>query len=261
MQNEMIFNNGKIDLPIKEVNGELFFDAEQTAIGLGICLEKKGTAYVRWERVRKYLNSPQVEKGDYISEPDFYTLAIKANSKVAQKFQYWVTHEVLPKIRKTGSYSIQKPDSYMIADPVERAKRWIEEEEKRLALADELEQAKPAIEFYNDFASLQGAISIKKFSGVLISKGLWNGSPNDLYADFRNRGFTLTAPGQWNNPSTEYIRKVEKNNLNDLQNLLDRARKQAKALESTLDEINNFQIRKENKKSEFNENPDHKKRN
>lgn len=98
-------------------------------------------------------------------------------------------------------------DSYMIADPVERAKRWIEEEQKRLALADELEQAKPAIEFYNDFASLQGAISIKKFSGVLISKGLWNGSPNDLYADFRNRGFTLTAPGQWNNPSTEYIRK------------------------------------------------------
>lgn len=98
-------------------------------------------------------------------------------------------------------------DSYMIEDPVERAKRWIEEEEKRLALADELEQAKPAIEFYNDFASLQGAISIKKFSGVLISKGLWNGSPNDLYADFRNRGFTLTAPGQWNNPSTEYIRK------------------------------------------------------
>lgn len=55
--------------------------------------------------------------------------------------------------------------------------------------------------------------------------------------------------------------KVEKNNLNDLQNLLGRARKQAKALESTLDEINNFQIRKENKKSEFNENPDHKKRN
>ncbi|CCI87007.1 hypothetical protein [Lactobacillus gigeriorum] len=45
--------------------------------------------------------------------------------------------------------------------------------------------------------------------------------------------------------------KVEKNNLNDLQNLLGRARKQAKALESTLDEINNFQIRKENKKSEF----------
>lgn len=80
-------------------------------------------------------------------------------------------------------------------------------ESKNNALLLQLEDAQPAVEFYEDFASLQGAISIKKFSGVLISKGLWNGSPNDLYADFRNRGFTLTAPGQWNNPSTEYIRK------------------------------------------------------
>ena len=54
--------------------------------------------------------------------------------------------------------------------------------------------------------------------------------------------------------------KVEKNNLNDLQNLLDRAKKQAKALESTLDEINNFQIRNETKKPEFNENSDYKKK-
>lgn len=54
--------------------------------------------------------------------------------------------------------------------------------------------------------------------------------------------------------------KVEKSNLNDLQNLLDKARKQAKALESTLDEINNFQIRNETKKPEFNENSDHKKK-
>ncbi|MFT9318962.1 Bro-N domain-containing protein, partial [Liquorilactobacillus sp.] len=99
------FTNRNIDLPIK-VNSDnsIEFDAEQAAIGLGIFLEKQGVKYVRWERVRKYLNSPQVEKGDFITEPQFYKLAIKANNETAEKFQDWVTSEVLPSIRKHGAY-------------------------------------------------------------------------------------------------------------------------------------------------------------
>lgn len=124
MDNLMIFRNGNTILPIKEVNGEIYFDAEQAAIGLGITQVKNSKVYVQWKRVNNYLNgvsahvrkegsSPLVEKGDYISEPDFYTLAIKANNPVAEKFQYWVTHDILPSIRKTGSYQApaQKPMS------------------------------------------------------------------------------------------------------------------------------------------------------
>lgn len=112
-----IFNNGNIDLPVREVNGQIEFDAEKVAIGLGICLVKNGIEYVRWERVRKYLNSPQVEKGDYISEPDFYTLAIKANNPTAEKFQYWVTHEVLPTIRKHGAYMTDEVLEQALVNP------------------------------------------------------------------------------------------------------------------------------------------------
>lgn len=45
-------------------------------------------------------------------------------------FKRWIAREVIPALRKTGSYSItpQKPDSYMISDPVERAKRWIDKD-------------------------------------------------------------------------------------------------------------------------------------
>ena len=66
MNDLQMFKKGAVELPVKEVNGQILFDAEQSAIGLGISLEKNGTVYVRWERVRKYLNSPQVEKGDFI---------------------------------------------------------------------------------------------------------------------------------------------------------------------------------------------------
>lgn len=112
MDNLMMFRNGNTILPIKEVDGEVYFSAEYAAIGLGLCEIKNGKEYVIWKRVKKYL-STEVSKGDYISEPDFYTLAIKANNPVAEKFQYWVTHDVLPSIRKTGSYQAlaQKPMS------------------------------------------------------------------------------------------------------------------------------------------------------
>ena len=38
--------------------------------------------------------------------------------------------DILSEVETTGSYSIRKPDSYMIDDPIERAKRWIEETEE-----------------------------------------------------------------------------------------------------------------------------------
>ena len=46
--------------------------------------------------------------------------------------------DILSEVETTGSYSIKKPDSYMIDNPIERAKRWIEEtEEWQKALSSE----------------------------------------------------------------------------------------------------------------------------
>lgn len=40
-----------------------------------------------------------------ISESGLYKLTMRADAKLAEPFQDWVTREVLPSIRKTGSYS------------------------------------------------------------------------------------------------------------------------------------------------------------
>ena len=89
------------------------FDAESAAIGIGLVDTSKGYQSVRWNRVNSYLKTSatsggKVSKGDFITEPQLYKLAIKANSAQAEKFQEWVTSEVLPAIRKTGGYSVQQ---------------------------------------------------------------------------------------------------------------------------------------------------------
>jgi prophage antirepressor-like protein len=41
-----------------------------------------------------------------INEPGLYSLIIRSNKPEAKKFKRWITHEVLPEIRKTGKYEI-----------------------------------------------------------------------------------------------------------------------------------------------------------
>lgn len=46
-----------------------------------------------------------------ISESGFYTLVLRSRKPIAKPFRIWVTNEVLPSIRKNGSYSVQQSDN------------------------------------------------------------------------------------------------------------------------------------------------------
>ena len=79
----------------------------------------------------------------FINESGLYTLIARSNKPEARKFQRWVTSEVLPSIRKTGSYNIQSQQltpSYMIEDRIKRASVWIEEQKQMLQLEAEKQQ-------------------------------------------------------------------------------------------------------------------------
>ena len=106
--NTQKFENNLFQLEVKTENGESLFDVETVARSLGFTQEKNGKEYIRWETVNKYLKkylSQEVGKNDFISEPMVYKLAFKANNALAEKFQDWLATEVLPAIRKTGSYT------------------------------------------------------------------------------------------------------------------------------------------------------------
>ena len=153
MKNIQVFNYNDVELPVRtNSDGSIEFDAEQAAIGFGICLEKQGVKYVRWERVRKYLNSPQVEKGDFITEPQFYKLAIKANNPAAEKFQDWVTSEVLPSIRKHGTYMTPDKIDEILSDPdtiIKLATQLKVEREGRLVAEQRVNELTPKASYYD----------------------------------------------------------------------------------------------------------------
>ena len=101
---------------IKQVNGDILLNLKDAAIGLGYEKteqNKNGTERksIRWQRVREIMAQinekyarPSVGADTYISESDFYELALRATNEKAKAFQKKVFLEILPAIRKTGAY-------------------------------------------------------------------------------------------------------------------------------------------------------------
>ena len=92
-------------------NGVAQLNLDNVARGLGFTtVATSGNECVRWARVNDYLSDmgfSQLIGNEFIPENVFYRLAMKAKNEVAEKFQGKVADEILPAIRKTGTYSTQ----------------------------------------------------------------------------------------------------------------------------------------------------------
>jgi prophage antirepressor-like protein len=127
-------------------DGTAYLNLEDVARGLGFTtVATSGNECVRWTRVVEYLGDMKYfisGKGDlndeYIPENIFYRLAMKAKNETAEKFQALVADEILPSIRKTGSYSV-KPVSPLEA--LRQTVEALEQQEKRLNQIESTQQA------------------------------------------------------------------------------------------------------------------------
>jgi prophage antirepressor-like protein len=105
-----------------EQDGTAYLRLEDVARGLGFTeVAASGNTCIKWTRVRKYLDDLGVDTcvdghlPDFIPENIFYRLAMKAKNETAEKFQALVADEIIPSIRKTGSYTVPKLSKEMQA--------------------------------------------------------------------------------------------------------------------------------------------------
>lgn len=171
----MKFNN--INVCIIEENGEPLFEVYSTGMALGQVKYAKGKVYPRKDRIDENLKSAEisavVRDGQlYITEPQLYDLMLEMKTDKVKPFRKWVTHEVLPTIRRTGEYKIVKNDSYMIENPAERARRWAEEYEEKLALEQKIEQDKPLVEYASQIQTSEDTISMAEMAKVAAKNGI-----------------------------------------------------------------------------------------
>ena len=134
--------------------------------------------------------------GWLINESGLYSLILYSKLPTAKKFKRWVTSEVLPSIRKTGSYNL--PD---FTNPAEAARAWANEFEAKQKLLEENKVLKPKAEFYDTVANSESLLSMghvakaldmgigrNKLFEFLRGNGILN-SHNIPYQRFVNAGY------------------------------------------------------------------------
>jgi prophage antirepressor-like protein len=121
---EQIFRNQKLNVSVRTVRWEndVLFYAKDIAESLGYADPKKAVQKlvrkqnkIRLEGLTKGGESPPLVECHphtiLLYEPGLYQLIFNSRLPLAEGFQDWVFRDVLPSIRKTGSYSLPKPRS------------------------------------------------------------------------------------------------------------------------------------------------------
>lgn len=111
MNDLTIFNSNEFgEIRTVTIDGKPYFVATDVATALGYVNPRKAVNdHCKGVTKRDTPTSSGVQQMSYINEGDLYRLIMKSKLPAAEKFESWVVDEVLPTIRKTGSYKIQTP--------------------------------------------------------------------------------------------------------------------------------------------------------
>lgn len=108
MNEIQIFNNPQFgEVRTIDENGKVLFCAKDVAAALGYSNTKDAiTRHCKGVVKRDLPTNGGVQATNFIPEGDIYRLAAKSELPGADKFESWIFDEVLPAIRKTGTYTI-----------------------------------------------------------------------------------------------------------------------------------------------------------
>lgn len=195
-----------------DADGVAQLNLEDIARGLGFTtVATSGNVCVRWTRVDKYLASFGVsmptsghdifpecwERPEYIPEPIFYLLAMKAENETARAFQHTIAYEVLPAIRRHGLYAVDQ----LLDDPdlaIQAFTALKEERAMRKALEDENAQQKQLLAEYSPKASYYDVVLQTKdvMSTTQIAKD-YGKSAKWMNALLHDKGVQFKQGGVW----------------------------------------------------------------
>ncbi|EOU3548660.1 phage antirepressor [Listeria monocytogenes] len=141
-----------------------------------------------------------------INEAGLYQLIFKSKLESAERFQDWVTSEVLPSVRKHGAYMTNDTIEKAITDPdflIKLATNLKEEKTKRIEAEQRLEIQKPKVMFADAVSDARGTILIRDLAKLIQQNGIDIGEKR-LFEWMRQRGYLISRKG------TDYNRPTQK---------------------------------------------------
>lgn len=133
------FTNEELNANIRvvEIDGEFWFIATDVCKALDIQNTTQALKQHLDEDERSIFKIGRQGETNIVNEPGLYNLILGSRKPEAKQFKRWITHEVLPSIRKTGKYELPKePESgrELIARALVEAHKIIAEMDNKIAI-------------------------------------------------------------------------------------------------------------------------------
>ena len=142
------------------------------------------------EDERSMFNIGRQGMTNFVNETGLYSLILGSRKHEAKKFKRWVTHEVLPSIRKHGAYMTPDTLEQAIMNPdfaIGLLTNLKDEQEKRREAELQIETQKPKVLFAESVESSKTSILIRELAVLLKQNGIDTGGRR-LYTWLRENG-------------------------------------------------------------------------
>mgnify|MGYP005748278515 CR=1 FL=1 len=192
--NIQVFNNEEFgEVRTVMVSGEPWFVAVDVCKALELSNPTVAVSRLD-EDERSKFNLGRQGEGTIINEAGLYSLILGSRKPEAKAFKRWITHDVIPAIRKTGGY-IQGEESMsdddLIARALVMAQKKIELREQQLKEKDaQLELQKPKVDFADHVTDSDNAIDMGTFAKYAQKQGITMGR-NTLFKWLRDQGVLM----------------------------------------------------------------------
>lgn len=131
-----------------------------------------------------------------VNEPGLYALVLGSRKPEAKAFKRWITHEVVPTIRKTGAYGLTLPQDYPSA-----LRALADSYERENALQEQNAALLPKANFADAVSNSVNLVPMAELSAYLYKNGVKIGR-NKLMERLREEGF-LYKDGYGHNLPTQ----------------------------------------------------------
>ena len=112
--------------------------------------------------------------GWLINESGLYSLALSSKLPAAKEFKRWITHEVLPSIRKHGLYATETTIDQILTDPdfgIRLLTGLKEERAKRIEAENHIKELEPKAKALDDFTNVPDTFLVRDAAKLLSNAG------------------------------------------------------------------------------------------
>lgn len=192
------------EIRVTEKNGEPWFVAADVCRALEIGNPTQAMTRLDDDEITLISNEGG-RKVNFVSEPGLYSLVLGSRKKEAKIFKRWITHEVIPSIRKHGLYATENTVEAMLNDPdtaIRLLQEVKDERAKRKALEAEVEVNRPKALFADSVAASKSSILVGELAKLLKQNGVDIGQ-NRLFERLRREGYLIRRNGNDYNMPTQ----------------------------------------------------------